>query len=333
MKKNINRFSLLIGLSILLTTLSTSIQAEKIDKLVLSGPSATVSNPLIYMLEKGYLNEVAKEVEFKPWRTPDQLRAMAVKGEAQVLAVPSNVAANLYNRGVKLKLLNISIWGILWVVSTDESINSLEDLKGKKLYVPFRGDMPDIVLHTIAKEQGLDLKKDFKINYMASPMPIVKMMITRRADHALLPEPAISMAIQKSKSFPAKVIAPDLRRAINLQEQWGKAFKRDAKIPQAGIVIQGSALKPKVASAIEKAYVRAAKQCAANPVECAEFVVKRNKMLTPQAVAESIKIVPTQVVKAQDAKEELEFFYTKLMQFSPELVGKKLPDDGFYYSK
>lgn len=329
----INNALFFIPLMMLLAVFSTLSQAEKLDKLVLSGPSATVSNPMIYMIEKGYLDGIAKEVEFKPWRTPDQLRAMAVKGEAQVLAVPSNVAANLYNRGIKLKLLNISIWGILWVVSTDESVKTLKDLKDKELYVPFRGDMPDIVLHTLAKEQGLDLSKDVKVNYMASPMPIVKMMITRRADNALLPEPAISMAIQKSKSFPAKLIAPDLRRAIDLQQEWGNTFKRDAKIPQAGIAIQGAALKPEIANEIEKAYERAAKECLENTSECAKLVSKSNKMLTPEAVEESIKIVPTQVVNAKDARTELEFFFSKLMKFSPELVGKKLPDDGFYYSK
>lgn len=333
MKKNARKLSLLIGLSVLFIVISAPTQAEKLDKLVLSGPAATVSNPMIYMIEKGYLGDIAKEVEFKPWRTPDQLRAMAIKGEAQVLSVPSNVAANLYNRGVKLKLLNISIWGILWVVSTDESLNRLKDLTGKELYVPYRGDMPDIVLHTIAKEQGLDLNKDVKINYMASPMPIVKMMITRRADYALLPEPAISMAIQKSKSFPAKIIAPDLRRAINLQEEWGETFKREAKIPQAGVIIQGVALKPEIANVIQKAYERAAKECSASPVECAQYISKRNKMLTPEAVEESIKIVTTDVISAQEARPELEFFYSKLMQFSPELVGNKLPDDEFYYSK
>lgn len=322
-----------ILVAILLSSFSILSQAEKLDKLVLSGPFVTVSNPLIYMVEKGYLNHIAKQVEFKPWRTPDQLRAMAIKGEAQVLAVPSNVAANLYNRGVKLKLLNISIWGILWVVSTDESVTTLKDLKGKELYVPFRGDMPDIVLHTLAQEQGINLDKDVDVHYMATPQPIVKMMITRRADNALLPEPAISMAIQKSKSFPVKVIAPDLRRAIDLQKEWGNTFKRDAKIPQAGIAIQGAALKPEIANEIEKAYERAAKECLENVSECAKLVSKSNKMLTPKAVEESIKVVPTQVVKAKDARTELEFFFSKLMKFSPELVGKKLPDDGFYYSK
>lgn len=322
-----------ISLTSIFILSSVCVQAEKLERLVLSGPSATVSNPLIYMIEKGYLDGIAKQVEFKPWRTPDQLRAMAVKGEAQVLSVPSNVAANLYNRGVKLKLLNISIWGILWIVSTDESIKTLKDLKDQELYVPYRGDMPDIVLHTLAKEQGLNLNKDVKINYMASPMPIVKMMITRRADNALLPEPAISMAIQKSKSFPAKIIAPDLRRAIDLQKEWGATFKREPKIPQAGVVIQGAALKPEVANVIQEAYERAAKECSANPVECAQYISKRNKMLTPEAVAESIKFVTTEVISAQKARSELEFFYTKLMQFSPELVGKKLPDNGFYYSK
>lgn len=324
----------LISYSILCLLAITSVysHAAKLERLVLTGPPVNVSNPLIYMVEKGYLNDIAEQVVFKPWRTPDQLRAMAIKGEAQVLAVPSNVGANLYNKGVKLKLLNISIWGILWIVSSDESLKTLADLKGKELYIPFRGDMPDIVLHTIAKAQDINLAKEVTINYMSTPQPIVKMMITRRADTALLPEPAISMALQKSKSFPIKIIAPDLRRAINLQKEWGNTFKRAAKIPQAGIAIQGEALQPEVANAIQKAYIRASKECNAKPLECAKLVTKGIKMLTPEAVAESIKVVPTQVISAVDSRAELEFFFDKLMQYKPALVGGKLPDDGFYYS-
>jgi len=85
-----------------------SVMAEKLPRLVLAGPSSSVSNPLIHMVESGALGDLADKVEFVSWRDPDQLRLMALNGQADVLAMPVNVAANLYNRGAKLRLLNVS---------------------------------------------------------------------------------------------------------------------------------------------------------------------------------------------------------------------------------
>ena len=46
----------------------------------------------------------------------------------------------------------------------------------------------------------------------------MQMLILRRADHALLAEPAISIALRKTGSFPVKLIAPDLYRSVDLQK-------------------------------------------------------------------------------------------------------------------
>ena len=57
--------------------------AQKLPKLTLAGPPASVSNPLIHMVDSGALADVAERVEFVPWRDPDQLRVMALDGLAQ----------------------------------------------------------------------------------------------------------------------------------------------------------------------------------------------------------------------------------------------------------
>ena len=107
---------------ILLALLSFGINLmanQKVDKLVLSGPMATVSHPLFRMIETGALNDIAKKVEFKLWKNPDELRALTLKGGADFIAIPTNVGANLYNKGVNIKLLNVSVWGILGFLTRD----------------------------------------------------------------------------------------------------------------------------------------------------------------------------------------------------------------------
>ncbi|WP_415035994.1 ABC transporter substrate-binding protein [Azonexus sp.] len=308
----------------------------KLPKLTLSGPFAAVSFPLIHMVDSGALKEVAETVEFIPWKDPDQLRVLALdaKQPADFVAMPSNVAANLYNRGVSLKLINISTWGVLWLVSRDKNLKTLADFQGKEVLMPFRADMPDIVFQTLAAKAGLDPKKNFQLRYVGTPLDAMQLLIARRADHALLAEPAVSMALRKTKSFPVSLIAPDLYRSVDLQQEWGRLLQREARIPQAGIVAMGKVLgNPALIERFQKAYAASLNWCEAKPNECGALVAKRIDLLTPEAVADSVRIDNTAFVRAADAEAELDYFFKLLHARQPGLIGGKLPDAGFYYRK
>jgi len=309
---------------------------SRLPKLVLAGPYAAVSYPLIHMVESGALKDVAEVVEFRPWKDPDQLRALALdkSAPADFIAMPTNVAANLYNRGVKLQLLNVSTWGVLWMVSRESGLSgpkTLADFKGKEILMPFRADMPDIVFHALAEKQGLDPKRDFRLRYVASPLDAMQLLIARRADHALLAEPAVSVALRRTQSFPVSVIAPDLFRSANMQEEWGRVFARPARIPQAGIVALGKALNDAaLIGTFQRAYAASLAWCEKQPDECGKLVASRVDMLTSEGVADSVRVDNSAFVAARAARAELEFFFGLLHAREPNLVGGRLPDDGFY---
>lgn len=305
----------------------------RLATLTLAGPPASVSNPLVHMAESGALADLADEVRFTGWRDPDQLRLMALDGRADVLAMPVNVAANLYNRGSKLRLVNVSTWGILWVVSRDPDVHTLKDLVGKEIAMPFRGDMPDIVFGLLAERAGIDPRADLRLRYVASPIDAMQLLLTRRVDHALLAEPAVSMALRRSGSFPASVVAPELYRAVDLQEEWARAFGGDARIPQAGIAVLGPLRdRPDLIDRIHAAYARSLAWCDANAAACGEQVSKQLPMLSAEAVADAIEHGHMQAVAASSARPALETLYRMLLEKSPGLVGGKLPPDDFYAS-
>ena len=315
----------------LLVTGIVHAQAQKLPKLTLAGPSAAVSNALIHMVDSGALADIAEVVEFVPWRDPDQLRVMALDGRADVLAMPTNVAANLYNRGARLQLINVSTWGVLWLVSRDPALKSLADLRGKELAMPFRGDMPDIVLQLLAEQQGMDVRKDLQLRYVASPVDAMQLLVMRRVDHALLAEPAASMALRKTGSFPLSVIAPELHRSVDLQQEWGRVFARAARIPQAGIAVMGALReRPELVARIEAEYARSLAWCKAKAEACGKAVAARIDLLSPEAVADSIAVSQLEAVSIVDARAELEFMFGQLVAKNPALVGGKLPDEGFY---
>ena len=141
-----------------------SLFAKDENKIVVAGPFATVSHPIMHMIETDALKDLGKRIEFRLWKNPDELRALILKGDVDFMALPTNVAANLYNKDVDLKLLNVSVWGILGMISRDPNLKTLKDFKDKEIAVPFRADMPDIVFQELAKKSGLDPKKDEKQN-------------------------------------------------------------------------------------------------------------------------------------------------------------------------
>ncbi|HBR97605.1 MAG TPA: hypothetical protein DD979_09555, partial [Gammaproteobacteria bacterium] len=108
--------------------------AEKLTTLVLAGPFSAVSYPLVHMVETKALDDVAESITFQSIQNPDQLRLLAIGDDsADFLAMPANVAAILYNKGVPLKLLSIPVWGVLWIVSRDDNLKTLADFKGKEI--------------------------------------------------------------------------------------------------------------------------------------------------------------------------------------------------------
>jgi NitT/TauT family transport system substrate-binding protein len=323
----------LINALILLS--SASIAGQKLDKLVFSGPYSTISYPLIHMLETNALSDIAKGLEFIPVDNPDQTRLIALgKGHhrADFMAMPVNVAAILYNKGVKLKLINVSVWGILWMVSRDPNMKTLADFKNKNVAIPYRGDMPDIVFRHLAKAEGIDLKKDISLRYTAHPLEAMQLLLLGQVDHALLAEPAISMALQKNPLMMKKNNTSSLYRSVDLQQEWGRVFKREDKFPQLGIAAMPSVLnKPKVIQRFQEEYKKSTKWCQQHPVEAGKIAVKYLDKLTPKAVSDSLYWTNMDVKDAKEVQNELEHFYRHLMLDLPALVAGRLPDQDFYY--
>lgn len=305
--------------------------APRRSRLVLAGPPAAVSFPLMRMVQSGALADWAGQVEFVTWKDPDQLRLLAIEGKADFVATPTNVAANLFNRGVRLALLNVTAWGVLWIVSRTRGPLTLADLKGQELLVPFRGDMPDIVLQLLAAREGIDLRRDIKLRYVGSPLDAMQMLLLRQADNALLAEPAAALALRKTHSFPLSTVAPELYRALDIQAEWGRVLQRAPRMPQAGTCVLGPALADlPLRAAFQQAYARALTECEAGPEACGSTVEQYVPQLSAAAVADAIRADNAHFVTGRAARDELQFFFQQLLARQPGLVGGALPPDAFY---
>ena len=181
------------------------------------------------------------------------------------------------------------------------------DFRGEEIAVPFRGDMPDLMLQLLTARQGLDVRRDFRVRYVPTPMEAMQLLITRRVRQALLSEPAVSLALRKTQSFPLGLVAPELHRGADLQQEWGRVFQRAPRIPQAGIAGVG-ALRGQGAAlaAVDAAYARSVAWCRAHPQACGRMVAARIDLLTPDAVADALATSQLDAVPAQRARASTE---------------------------
>ncbi|VEP18366.1 ABC transporter substrate-binding protein [Hyella patelloides LEGE 07179] len=302
-------------------------QNQQLGKLTIGGSPIVITVLLAYLSEQAQIQALAQEVDLSIWKTHDQLRAEVVSNQLQISATPTSLAANLYQRGVPIKLLNVLVWGVLNLWSGDENISSWQDLRGKKLLIPFRGGLPAQLFFYLASENGLNPEQELDIQYTTDFAQAVQLLLAGRGDAALLAEPAGTGAeIQgQNQGIPVQSV-------LNLQEEWGKATGREPRIPQAGTLALTSLIEkhPEVIEAVQTELINATTWATENPAEAAQLGAKYLGLKAP-VIESSLAKTPLKMVTAVEAQEDLEFWFSRLMEKNPKLLGGKLPNAEFYY--
>ncbi|MFV0283431.1 MAG: ABC transporter substrate-binding protein [Castellaniella sp.] len=317
------RFCLLI---ILMSTGLSAFAAPR-ARLVLAGPTAAVSFPLIHMVETGALADWADKVEFRHWKSPDQLRVLLAKQEVDFSATPVNLPAIMVNRGMPVRLLNVSVWGLLWFVSTDPQVRTVADLAGRPLLTTFQRDLPALLLERLLGAKGLTGERAPAIRYTGNTQDATALLLAGDARSALLTEPAVSLLITQSK----RQGGVPLHRVQSLEDAWRETFPDHPDLPQAGIMAHASvAGDPALTRAFVRAYDQSARWCKAEPAECARMVHKYLDFMPTGALETSIRVTRLESRDAQAVRPDLEALYRLILQHNPEAVGARLPDAGFY---
>ncbi|MBA2883271.1 NitT/TauT family transport system substrate-binding protein [Desulfosalsimonas propionicica] len=304
-------------------------QAEKMKQLVLTGPPVAETYPLYCMQEFEQLNNIADEIKFVPWDSTDQLRAMIVAGQVDYAILTTASAAKFYNKGVPIRIVDVLYPSSLGVVSADPDIESIRDLKGTEVVLPFRpGDMPEVIFSVLMSGQGLVQGSDIRLRYVGSPMMAVQLMLLGRAKNAFLSEPAISMAVYRSRLIEGKSPAPLLRKSIDIQHEWSEVYPEHPFIPLVAIAAVGNkAAMPEVVRPFRKAYRANASWCLKHPVETAKQFSVLFPGLCEKAVSENIKATCYRIEPAAEARGEINFFLNIVKAKNPACIGGKIPDE------
>ncbi len=259
------------------------------------------------------------------WRDIDVLRAGLANHSMDLSIVPSYVAANLAARGEKVKLVNIMTRGLLRFIGRDSVINSVNDLVDKKIVLPFKNDMPDLILQALCQKEGIKFS-DLSITYTATPPEALALFLQQKADLALLPEPLVSVAIMRGK-----ISGQNIERVFDIQKAWERATNTSAGIPQAGLLVSEAFYTEnrEFLNQLDEDLKAALSWTQENPKQAAEIGAKL--IPAPAMAIEAALPHANLVIDSTLAIEsDMMTFFQALYELNPKIVGGKLPDSSLF---
>lgn len=281
--------------------------------------------PLFVVMEQ-YADEL--DIAFVPVPGVAELAAAVQGDQADVALFFSAAGAKQYSKGslTQIHLWNVNVWRALYLVSGPE-INGLDDLAGKKILASFQGGAPDLVMRAAMKQAGYDPDADFTIEYLPSAQ-VKQLLLAGEGDAALLPEPQVTLLIQKAASQGI-----DLQVAVDLQTGMEMDAWQAGYAPLGGVFVTDETLNdPARRAAFDRfveAYAEASGWVMDHPDETGEIVAQAfdeyfGSQVSPGGVAEAItsgKLV-FESRPVDDLRPALDQFL--------EMITGTAPDESFY---
>jgi NitT/TauT family transport system substrate-binding protein len=294
--------------------------AEKTITLVV--PKSPTSIPLYRMIETNALGENVK-IDLQIYTDMEKMMAIATQNKYSFMAVPANAAVTLYNKGMDVKLLNIILWGGMYLSTTDTDCNSWEDLSGKKLFVPSKGSVTDIITQYFLSKHGLKIGEDLEVVY-SNHVEIAQLIANGNAEYAIDVEPFVSFNKENIENY--KVIS-------NYAEEWASIEGDEYDMPCFGVLANSDFLKnnKEIVGIFNKELEEAIKWSLDNPAEAGLLAEQYNNS-KPEMIEKSI-INYRYIYKSADvARKDIEKYCNVILSgLKPECVGGKIPDENFYY--
>ena len=280
---------------------------------------------MVQLMDQNDHGKTANNYNFTLAGDPQDMVGKISNGDLDIAAVPTNLAANLYKKtSGNVQLVAINTLGNLSILERGESIQSVEDLKGKTIYATGQGSNPEYVLDYILKANGLDPETDVTIIYKSEHSELATLMASGEVDIALLPEPYVTSVLNKSE---------DVRVAIDVTKAWDEAAgESGSQLAMGCIIVRKDFLEnnQEAFDAFMKEYEESTNWVVSNVSDAAQLVGKYEIM--DAAVAE--KAIPNcniTFLKGEEMKKAAQGFFQVLFDEAPQSIGGSMPEDGLYY--
>lgn len=293
-------------------------QPVDINIAALKGPTGI---GLVQIMAAQQEGTAANNYTFTLSAAPDEITGKLINGELDIAAVPTNLAAVLYNKTQgKIRMAAVNTLGVLYILERGDSIQSLADLKGKTIGATGQGATPEYALNYLLEQAGI--ADDVNVVYYTEHAELASLLTSGQIDIAMLPEPFVTSALTADSS---------LRIALDLNEAFEAANSGTSSLVMGCIVVRSefADAHPEAVQAFLNEAALSANWVNANPAEAAQLCEQFDVMKA--AVAE--KAIPTcniVCLTGDEMKSTTQPFLQVLFDADPKSIGGAMPNEDFY---
>lgn len=298
-------------------------ETTKIDINIAALKGATAIG-MVKVREDSEIGETANNYNFTIAGTADEISTGLIKGDIDIAAVPCNLASVLYNKTEGgIKLAGINTLGVLYIVETGDTIQSVEDLKGKTIYSTGKFTTPQYTLNYLLNAYGIDPEKDVTIEYKSEPTEVAAMLEGSTDVIAMLPQPYVTTVLMQNEK---------LRIALDVAEEWDKVSTDGSSVVTGVVIVNSEFLEnnKEAVDAFMAEYTASATYANENVDETAALVEKYD-VFKAEPMKKAIPDCNITLIQGDEMKQKVNGYLTALFNQNPDAVGGKLPDDDFYY--
>lgn len=296
--------------------------AAEINLYVLSGPTGIGAMNLWAAADAG---ETKNTYHITMPGANDEVVAALSKGDADIAAVATNLAATLYNKtegGVTV--LAVNTLGVLSMLSNGQEMAAVADLKGKTIYAPGQGANPEYILRYVLTGNGLDPDKDVTLQFVGEGSELLTVWQSDPEAIIMAPQP-VATSIQMQNET-AKTL-------FDMTEEWDKIAGGDSTLMMGCVIVRNEFLQanPGAVELFLQEYAASIEK-AQSDVEGTAALCQQYGLIPKAALAQ--KAIPScglTFVTGAEMKTGLSGYLQVMFDANPKSVGGALPGDGFYY--
>lgn len=260
--------------------------------------------------------------EFNMMTGADEIMPLMIKGDVDIALLPANAAAILYEKSKgAVAVIDINTLGVLYMVSGDESITSVEDLQGKTIYLTGKGTTPDYALQYLLAQHNMDLSQ-VTLEYKSEATEVAAVLKENPDGIGLLPQPFVTAACAQNEALAV---------VLDINEEWEKL--NEGKGLVTGVTVVRKAFleeHPEAVDLFMEEHEASAAFANSNVEEAAELVAARGIVEKAPVAAKAMPACNITYIDGEEMKEALSGYLNVLFGQNPEFVGGTLPEDDFY---
>ena len=299
--------------------LAGNAQASRVRIGALKGPSAVGLAQLMATRQEEY--------DITLGSTPDEMAALLASGQVDIAALPTNMAAALYNRtSGNVQILGLTTLGVLYVLENGEDVQTAADLAGRTLWATGQGATPEYTLNFILEQQGLT--DQVRVEYVAEHAELATLAAVGRADLVMLPEPHVSTLLMRDVGF---------RVALDITQEFAEAARLAGK-PDMALAMGCWAVRrqfaqehPQAAEAFLAAYAESVAYVSANVEESAQWIAEFGILPQTEVAAKALPNTNVVSISGQAMRERIEPLFAVWFAANPRSLGGEIPGDDFYF--